>query len=318
MGAGLPARLIARALAAFLMIEVVSAVAAGNAVPSTRVSQSAQAITANSLKPSQCASLSLTALVTGSGDITATSSAELILGGPASQTIIGAGGDDCILAGDGNDFLSGGAGNDVLICGGGTDTAVGGLGTDTNGGGCETFFQDAANTGLLSCTANAAVTTGSGDNNGFQLNPGNACANDAAFAEDTNSGSNTTSSCTDAGKDRHLFYNYGFSILAGSTIDGIEVRLDAWADATGGGPFMCVELSWNGGTTWTAAKTTTSLGTTEATFTLGTSADTWGRTWASTDFADANFRVRITNVATNANRDFRLDWAAVQVTYSPP
>ena len=173
-------------------------------------------------------------------------------------------------------------------------------------------------TGFLSCAANAAVTTGSGDNNGFQTNPANACANDDAFAEDPNSGNSGATTCSDVGKDRHLYYNYGFTIPAGSSISGIEVRLDAWADSTPSNPFMCVELSWDGGTTWTATKKTTTLGTAEATFTLGTTTDTWGRTWASTDFTNANFRVRITNVAGNNQRDFRLDWAAVQVSYVAP
>ena len=175
-----------------------------------------------------------------------------------------------------------------------------------------------ASTGFRDCAANAAVTTGSGDNNGFQTNPANACANDAAFAEDVNSGNTNSTTCSDVGKDRHLYYTYGFTIPAGSAINGIEVRLDAWADSTSSNPFMCVDLSWDGGATWTAAKTTTTLGTAEATFTLGTTTDTWGRTWASTDFADANFRVRITDVAGNNQRDFRLDWAAVQVSYIAP
>ncbi|MDP3769090.1 MAG: hypothetical protein Q8S13_13835 [Dehalococcoidia bacterium] len=150
------------------------------------------------------------------------------------------------------------------------------------------------------------------------MNPGNACADDAAFAEDTNSGSNTNTSCTNTGKDRHQFYNYGFSVPAGSTINGIELRLDAWADGTGGSPFMCAELSWDGGTTWTAVKTSPTLTTSQATYILGTASDTWGRTWSSGDFSNANFRVRITNVASSTSRDFRLDWAAVQVTYTPP
>ena len=174
-------------------------------------------------------------------------------------------------------------------------------------------------TGFLSCAANAAVTTGSGDNNGFQTNPANACANDAAFAEDTNSGSNTNTTCSSTGKDRHLFYNYGISVPLGNVINGIEVRLDAWADSTTGSPFMCVELSWDGGATWTAATTSPNLTTAEATYILGSATDTWGRTWNSAnDFTDANFRVRITNVASNNQRDFRLDWAAVQVSYVAP
>jgi hypothetical protein len=174
------------------------------------------------------------------------------------------------------------------------------------------------NTGFANCTANAAVTTNSGDNNGFQLNPGNACADDAAFAEDTNGGTSSSASCSSTARDRHLFYNYGFSVPASSTIHGIEVRLDAWADSTTGSPTMCVELSWDGGTSWTAAKTTGTLTTAQATYILGTASDTWGRTWASTDFSNTNFRVRITDVATSTAREFRLDWVAVKVTYTPP
>jgi hypothetical protein len=181
--------------------------------------------------------------------------------------------------------------------------------TDTSG---------TANTGFVNCTANAAVTTSAGDNNGFQTNPGNACANDGAFAEDTNSGSNTNTTCADTGKDRHQYYNYGHALPAGSTVSGIEVRLDAWADATTGSPFMCVELSWNNGTSWTAAKNTSTLTASEATYTLGSSSDTWGHAWTLTELTDGNLRIRITNVASNSSRDFRLDWVAVQVTYNTP
>ena len=174
-------------------------------------------------------------------------------------------------------------------------------------------------TGYLDCSANAAVTSGSGDNNGFQLTPGNACSDDTAFARDTNSGTNTNTSCADTGKDRHLYFNYGMSIPAGSTVNGIEVRLDAWIDAgTNASRIMCVELSWDGGVTWASAKTTPTLTTSEATYVVGAATDTWGRAWTTSDLLDANFRLRITNVAPSTARDFSLDWVAVQVTYTPP
>lgn len=70
-----------------------------------------------------------------------------------------------------------------------------------------------------------------------------------------------------------------------------------------------------GGTTWTAAKATGTLGTGMNTFTLGSATDTWGRTWSPTNFAAANFRVRVINVASSTSRDFFLDWVAVRVTY---
>ncbi len=175
-----------------------------------------------------------------------------------------------------------------------------------------------SSTGFQSCTANAPVTTNSGDNNGFQLNPGNACANDSAFSEDTNSGTGAPHTCSSSSKDRHLYYNYGFAIPAGSTINGIGVRLDAWADFTSFSPFLCVELSWDGGTTWTAAKTTPNLAASETTFILGSVSDNWGRTWNATEFSNADFQVRITDVSSFSGRDFWLDWVAVQVTYVLP
>jgi chitodextrinase len=171
------------------------------------------------------------------------------------------------------------------------------------------------NTGFLNPTANTPVTSGAGDNNGFQTNPANAYASDGLFAVDTNSGTGTGTSCTGSGKDKHLYYNYGFNLPSGASVTGIEVRLNARADATSGNPRMCVQISWDGGSTWTAAKTTPTLTTSAATYTLGNSADTWGRAWTADNLSNANFRVRIINVASNTNRDFSLDWAGVQLTY---
>ena len=173
------------------------------------------------------------------------------------------------------------------------------------------------NTGLLSPSANTPVTSGSGDNNGYETTPTNAFANDGLFAVDTNSGSNNNSSCTSNRKDRHIFYNYNISIPNGATVRGIEVRLDGRADSTSGAPKLCVEISGDGGASWTAVKSTSTLTTSEATYLLGGAADTWGRTWASGNFSNANFRIRVTNVASNTSRDFSLDWIGVQVSYTP-
>jgi hypothetical protein len=59
---------------------------------------------------------------------------------------------------------------------------------------------------------------------------------------------------------------------------------------------MCVQLSWDAGVTWTAARSTPTLTTSMATYVLGGSADTWGRTWTSAELSDASFRVRVANV----------------------
>lgn len=168
-------------------------------------------------------------------------------------------------------------------------------------------------TGLKSPTANAADS--GGDRNGYQTTPANAHADDTLNAVDTDSGNGTSTSCTSTNKDKHRFYNYNFSIPSGVAIKGIEVRLDAKADSTSGSPKICVQLSWNGGASWTTAKSTPTLGTTMTSFTLGSATDTWGRTWSVSNFSNANFRVRVIDVASSTARDFSLDWVAVQVHY---
>lgn len=170
-------------------------------------------------------------------------------------------------------------------------------------------------TGFLSPSANSAVTSGSGDNNGYEGSPQSAYANDGVFATDTNSGSRSSTSCSSNRRDRHIYYNYGVSLPGGASVSGIEVRLDAKADSSSGAPAICVELSSDGGATWTAAKTTATLTTSEATYIVGGASDTWGRSWSSTNLSNASFRVRLTNVASSTARDFSLDWVSVQVTY---
>lgn len=176
-----------------------------------------------------------------------------------------------------------------------------------------------ANTGFLSPSASAPVTKNAGDNNGYELTPSNANADGGGFAQDVNTGTNSTSSCTNNGKDKHNFYNYNLSLPGGATVDGIEVRLDAFVDSVGSNaPMICVQLSWDGGTTWTTARQTPRLTTSEATYILGGPSDNWGRTWTLSNLTNTNFRVRVIDVASGSGantRDFSLDWIAVRVTY---
>ena len=87
-----------------------------------------------------------------------------------------------------------------------------------------------SDTGYLSPTAQAADTGGDGD--GFESDPTNAFADDASSA--TNVGGDG---------DRHRFYDYGISLKSSCDISGIEVRLDWWLSALGGGSSIDVELS---------------------------------------------------------------------------
>ncbi len=168
------------------------------------------------------------------------------------------------------------------------------------------------------CLAEAPVSVDSGDNDGFEADAAGACTDGGGFARDIDSGTGPPHSCSSATNDRHLFYNYGFALPGGSTIKGLEVRLDAWADGTASAAFLCVQVSWDGGTTWTAEKTTPALTATETTSILGGVSDSWGHQWSAAELSDANFRVRVVSRSASASRDFFLDWVAVRVTYTPP
>ncbi|MGE0131789.1 MAG: BACON domain-containing protein [Blastocatellales bacterium] len=173
------------------------------------------------------------------------------------------------------------------------------------------------NTGWLSPAANAAVTSQAGDNNGYEVSAANAGADDNLYAVDNNSGTGSSTSCAANSKDKHRFYNYGVSITGAVAIKGIEVQLNAKVDSASKSPRLCVQLSWDGGVTWTATKSTATLSISEMSYVLGGAADTWGRTWSVGNFSNANFRVRIVDVANSTSRDFSLDWVSVRVSYQP-
>jgi hypothetical protein len=175
---------------------------------------------------------------------------------------------------------------------------------------------------FVGCAANAADT--GGDGNGFQGSPGNACADDGAVANDSNSGTNLLGDCTSTGKDRHLFWNYSLNLPGTvSAINGIEVRVDGFiSNNSGTYNGYCVQLSWDAGTSWTTLTATgprtAVLTTGELAYVVGGSSDTWGHTWTTSELSNANFRVRLVTVTTgNNSQDPRVDFVGVRVTYTP-
>ncbi len=110
-------------------LSVPGAVGGGSIVPGSNVTLYQVAITANTLKPSACAGITLTTVIAGN---TGTSAANLLLGSAAANSMSAGGGNDCVL---------GGGGNDSINCGGGTDVAIGGPGTDRFSSNCETRIQ---------------------------------------------------------------------------------------------------------------------------------------------------------------------------------
>ena len=159
-------------------------------------------------------------------------------------------------------------------------------------------------TGLLDASSDAADSGGDGD--GFETSA------TSAYSDGGGNASNT-----DGAADRHRYYDYGISYPAGCSFAGLDVQLDWLLDSTDGISSMDVELSWDGGTSWTSAKNDATESTTEHTTVLGNSTDNWGHAWTASELSNANFRLRVTSNSDDSTRDFFLDWVSVRVYYEP-
>ncbi len=172
-------------------------------------------------------------------------------------------------------------------------------------------------TGQKPCVTTAADTGGDGD--GYEVGTANLCADDSTFATDTSSGTaGRSTACANAANDRHRFQGFAFGLPGVVTsVAGIEIRIDEALNNNGGTSNLCVELSWDGGTNWTAAKTIALSGAAEATYLAGGVADTWGHTWTAAQLSTVNFRVRVTDATNQANKDYKMDYLAARVVYVP-
>jgi hypothetical protein len=163
--------------------------------------------------------------------------------------------------------------------------------------------------------ATTSVAGPGGDGNGYETGrAGLWGAPNATFASDVNSGTASGTTCTSTARDKETASGYGLGTI-GSTVLGVRVQLVAKANSSKNSPRICVQPSWDGGTTWTAGKITGNLTTAGATYTLGSTSDTWGRSWSAADFSSSNFRVRVIDLATVKTRTFYLDSVGVSVTY---
>ncbi len=175
-------------------------------------------------------------------------------------------------------------------------------------------YCNVTTTRFFNPAGNASVVTGAGDNDGYAMSV-KAYTRNSLYAVDNNSGTNASMSCSNSGKDKHQYFNFGIVSPVGANIKGIEIKLSAKTDSVVGNPKICAELSWDGGMSWTSAKSTGTLATNSRTYILGSAANTWGHTWLNTDLGNRNFRVRLTNVASSTDRDFSLDWVAARIRY---
>ena len=109
----------------------------------------------------------------------------------------------------------------------------------------------------------------------------------------------------------HRYGGFGIVLPVGSEIVGIEVLVRARRSPARPGA-LAVELSGNGGMTWTTTGYTTgSLHPVQwRNYVLGGSTDVWGRTWTPPELADGAFWVRV-----RAEGYAELDWITVRVHY---
>jgi hypothetical protein len=138
---------------------------------------------------------------------------------------------------------------------------------------------------------------------------------DKAFSSNDDYATVTLNATGDPQSQVYRDYNIDDEVPDDSNIDGIAVRVDWKLNAIGDNSQIKVELSWNGGTNWTTAKTNSEGSTTEESVILGGSTDDWGHNWDTDELTNANFRVRITADA-DAAKTFSFDWIPVTVHYT--
>jgi hypothetical protein len=99
-------RLAIFALGLVVLASILTAAAAANTVPSTRLTNQSRAIDANALKPVQCAALNLASIVNcnSSPVCNGKNINELILGSPSTNKINGHAGQNCCVGAPGTTY----------------------------------------------------------------------------------------------------------------------------------------------------------------------------------------------------------------------
>ena len=101
-------RLAVFALVLLVLVGIMTAAAAANTVPTSHLTDQTTAMTANNLKPSQCASYNLTSLVVcgAGGTCNGTTANDLILGSTTNNRINGRAGTDCCIGRPGTTYTN--------------------------------------------------------------------------------------------------------------------------------------------------------------------------------------------------------------------
>lgn len=194
--------------------------------------------------------------------------------------------------------------------------------------------------GYLQKAVTTTSTTHDTGNTGLDT-PNNTAPSGGQWTPSTTSGGNNITTVVQSNNNNYATENTNgqqqqwanFNLQSGSggvptpganqalTITGLEVVLsDAFLSAACANSTIGVDISWNGGTTWSTRVATPNLGViTSADYTLGstTSVADWGtHTWVASDFSNTNFRVRLTaNKGCATTATFNVDQLQVQVNW---
>jgi hypothetical protein len=108
---------------------------------------------------------------------------------------------------------------------------------------------------------------------------------------------------------------FDFSIPAGRTITGVKVIMTGYC--SGKSATLTASLSWDGGATFTSTQVSGNFNSSSnVTWSLGGSADTWGRSWSYADFSNLVLRLVASGVM-NGGHPLNIDYVQVTVYYSP-
>lgn len=163
------------------------------------------------------------------------------------------------------------------------------------------FFEIFTSTGQTVC--------GTGANNAgigatAWTNPGNITAND-----------NTTASCNAGASSQYLVAsNFGFSIPAGSTINGITAIIEA-TEGSGGTENVNAQLQNESGTLFGSSKVVNWSGAGLTQYTYGANNDLWGATITEAIVEDPDFGVRFWYTTAH---NTTVDYVSMAIEYTTP
>jgi predicted outer membrane repeat protein len=166
------------------------------------------------------------------------------------------------------------------------------------------YVAQASWRGTLDDTGYKSPTATGDDHNDFS-NPEGAFASDDVRASETTNG------------DAQDYYDFDFGVPTNATIDGIEFLFEGYRESFG--PIPIIELSWDGGATYTTTDKIASLsqsgsGTDGINSPSGGPTDLWGRAWTAAELSNENFRARIHKPASGSN--FHIDHIQARVHYT--